>query len=115
MFRDRRLDCGRPMPPVGSLGRKPEVCGPPPFFRFCGDYLRSEEKRDGRLACDRAGILDGGLPPFGSPHPNPSPWPSLSEILKAMERGDFGRLCLPRCSSFRCSEQVQHLENSLSF
>ncbi len=39
----------------------------------------------------RGGILLAACRHFLSPHPNPSPWPSLSEILKAMERGDFGR------------------------
>ncbi len=36
----------------------------------------------------------GGLPPFLSPHPCPSPTPSLSETLKVLERG-IRRLCLP--------------------
>ncbi len=39
-------------------------------------------------------VFVGGLPPFLSPHPCPSPTPSLSETLKVLERG-IRRRCLP--------------------
>ena len=58
----------------------------PTIIRFGGDCLGRRQSGVLRLCSGR--IIGGGLPPFLSPHPCPSPTPSLSEILKALGEGE---------------------------